>query len=215
MTIESFQKSYLRKTVIDIILRKPEALKTLPLTLSRKLQPNTALTVEDKQYINNLLFMMITDGEINIVGGMAQVKTRYRSNSVEEDYFLLTHQETHRHVATRGQHNVYTVGSERKPFLWAKLNPALPYHVEIIPEPQNAKDPNAIAVCINGQPFSYFPREEAEKYTKILNKLFERKIILTTLAYITEHPDNQGLECFKLEIPAVQDLIDTVTSVKS
>lgn len=215
MSVTSLQKAYLRKTIIDLIIRKPEPLKTLPNAVARKLQPNQPFTLEEKQYVNNVLFMMLTDGEINIVGGIAQVKTRYRSNSVEEDYYLETHQETHKHVKTRGNHSVYTVGSERKPYLWAKLNPTLPYHVEIIPEPNNSKDSNAIAVCINGQPFSYFPRDEAARYTKLLNKLFERKIILTTLAYITEHPDNQGLECFKLDIPTVQEMLDAAHTVNS
>jgi hypothetical protein len=215
MSLEQFQKSYIRKTIIDLVLRKPEPLKTLPNTVARKLIPNQPFTVEDKQHLSNILYMMITDGEINIISGIAQVKTRYRSNSVEEDYKLHTHVDTHKHVKTKGDYHIHTVGSERKPFLWAKLNPTLPYLVEIIPEPTNIKDPNAVAVCINGQPFAYFPREEAAAYSKLLNKLFEKHIILTTLAYITTHPDNTGLECFRVEIPTVQNMLNMLTPVNS
>jgi len=210
MTLATMQKAFIRKTIIELVARQAIDLKTLPNHVAKKLTPNVALTVEDKKYLTNILYAMLSDGDINITDGIVQTKTRYRLNSVEEDYYLNVSEDTHYHLKTSGNNIVHTVGSERKPYLWARLNPTLTYQVTLIPEPQNHKDPNAIAVCINGQPFAYFPRDKAAEYAPTLNKLFTHDIVITTEATVTEHPDNVNLEAFKINMPETQEIINTL-----
>jgi hypothetical protein len=212
MTLLDMQKAFIRKTVVELVARQSVSVKNIATVLAKKLQPNSILTVDEKQYINSIVFTMISDGDINVKSGMLETKTRYRLNSVEEDYYLNVNEETHKHLNVEGDTEVYTVGSERKPYLWARLNNALPYQVTLVPEPQNFKDPNAIAVCINGQPFSYFPRDLAEHYSPVLNQIFKYNIVLTTKATILEHPDNKGLECFKLRMPDVSTIVEQLSS---
>lgn len=212
MTLLDMQRPFIRKSIIEIVARQSVSIKNIATVVSKKLQPNYPLTVEEKQYVNSIIFSMISDGDVNVKSGMLETKTRYRLNSVEEDYYLNVNEDTHKHVNMEGEVDVFTVGSERKPFLWARLNPALPYHVTLVPEPQNFKDPNAVAVCINGQPFSYFPRDLAEQYSPILNQIFKYNIVLTTQAIVLEHPEHEGLDCFRLRMPKVETIVSKLSS---
>lgn len=212
--ILSMQKAFLKKTITEIVARQATPLKNLPQQVAKKLTPNVALTAEEKNYINEVIFTMLTEGSINSDAGVIQTKTRYRVNSVEEDYMLNIDETTHHFLKTAGDVDTYTVGSERKPYLWAKLNRGASYTTILIPEPENRKDPNAVAVCINGQPFAYLDRDTAKQYSPILNTMFEHKIVLTVDANIVEHPDNVELECFKLSLPDRNQLLTKIQNLQ-
>ena len=44
------------------------------------------------------------------------------------------------------------------------------HSLELIPEPENKHDPNAIKVIVDGQHIGYVPAKECEKVKKILGK---------------------------------------------
>src|SRR5690606_2129456 len=48
---------------------------------------------------------------------------------------------------------------------------------QLIPEPDNRYDPNAVSVRINGRRVGYLPREEAARYAGVLSALLERGLL--------------------------------------
>ncbi|APA97262.1 hypothetical protein NS506_03209 [Nocardia seriolae] len=70
--------------------------------------------------------------------------------------------------------------------------------VELIPEPQNSHDPNAVSVRFQGKTIGYLPREEAARYQGPLLRLMAGGLIPTVQARVwaSEYPewDERGRE---------------------
>lgn len=198
--LKQMQKAYIDKTVREVLAVHPVTYDQLVIKAFKKLIPNSSPNAEDKQILKTEIFEMLVEGKIDINKGKISVEGRYRVNSVEEDYKLNNVDEVEGEKNINGSYKVLTVGSERYPFFWSSLELGKIITVELIAEPENKKDPHAVAVCINKKPYAYLPREEAPKYHPLVMQANKNGFIVVTSALVSTYPENPSVKLFELNI---------------
>jgi len=81
----------------------------------------------------------------------------------------------------------------------------------IVPEPENAYDPNAVAVVADGfGPVGYFGRRDAVRYRALAEELLRRGAIGVCEAFLTGGWDDQATIGVRLEIEGPEDTAQQV-----
>lgn len=198
--LKDMQKAYIDKTIREVLAVHPVSYDQLILKTFKKLIPNLQPTEEDKKIVKQEILEMLVEGKIDMNKGKVSVEGRYRVNSVEEDYKLNNVETVEGEKNINGSHQVLTVGSERYPFFWSNLEMGRQIRVELIAEPQNKKDPLAVAVCIDKKPYAYLPREEAAKYHPLVINANKKGFIITAIAKVSVYPENPTVKLFELNV---------------
>lgn len=214
MDISEMQNAYIGKTIRSVLSLKPMDKNELISNVIKKLNPESPSTKEAKDKIVSVIVELIFNGKLNVKDGKIMLIGRFRTNSVEEDYTLKEHTSlVTQFINIDGGYYIETVGSERYPFLWSTMIPGMQFKVELIAEPSNSKDPNAVAVCIDKKPYAYLPREEAPKYHRILKSANANGVGIETTATVG-HYTNSEVKLFKLYLTGHEELLTKILSSK-
>lgn len=208
------QNAYISKTVRTILSLRPMDKNELVSNVIKKLSPGQPSTKEAKEKIFNIITELVFDGKLNVKDGKIMLIGRFRTNSVEEDYTLMEQTSMIKEVINIDGPNILeTVGSERYPFLWSSMTPGSRFKVELIAEPNNSKDPNAVAVCINKKPYAYLPREEAAKYHRFLKSANANGLGIEATALV-DYYENSEVKLFRLSLTSHEDLLKKILENK-
>jgi hypothetical protein len=198
--LNKMQQAYINKTIREVLAVSPVDFDTLMSRVFKKLIPNIEPNSSDKEVLRFRILDLLIQGKIDINKGKISIEGRYRVNSVEEDYKLNNVESPAGEKNINGTTIINSVGSERYPFFWSKLELGSLIKTELIAEPQNKKDPLAVAICIDKKPYAYMPREEASKYHPLIIKANKKDFIIVTHAKVITHPDNKDLKLFQLNV---------------
>jgi hypothetical protein len=198
--IKDLQVAYISKTIREVLAIHPVTYDQLLSKSIKKLIPSTQPNSDDKNRIKEEIFKLLIEGKIDINKGKVSVEGRYRVNSVEEDYKLNNIESLEGEKNINGSHEFLSVGSERYPFFWSTLELNTIVVVELIAEPQNKKDPLAVAICIDKKPYAYLPREEASNYHSIVMKANSDGFRIVASAIISTYEHNPSVKLFKLSL---------------
>lgn len=199
--ISDLQPAYIRKIMSEILFRKPLNFKSLIATTVQKLTPNVPPTREELMTLKDIVLNMLIEGKTNISNGVITLNSRFRTNSVEEDYKLSVKEaDSTINIDSADGATINSVGSERLISLWTEMPVGKVVTVTLIAEPDNRKDPNAVAICIDGKPYAYFPREEAYNYQKLVLEAAEKRIALECTATATYDSEVYPVKYFELNL---------------
>jgi hypothetical protein len=214
MEIAEMQNAYIGKTIRAVLSLKPMDKNELILNVIKKLTPGSPITKEAKDRVLGIVVDLIFEGKLNVKEGKVMLIGRFRTNSVEEDYNLKEHTAlVTQSINIDGTVEMETVGSERYPFIWASMIPGMKFKVELIAEPGNSKDPNAVAVCLDKKPYAYLPREEASKYHRFLKSANANGIGIEATATVGYY-ENSEIKLFKLTLTSHEELLAKILQNK-
>jgi hypothetical protein len=202
--IKDLQRAYVGKTIREVLAIHPVTFEQLQAKSLKKLIPHTTPNAEDKALVKEEIFNLLIDGKIDINKGKIRIEGRYRVNSVEEDYKIDNITTLAGIKNINGNNVILSVGSERYPFFWSNLEISSVIPVELIAEPNNKKDPLAVAICIDKKPYAYLPREEAANYHPSIMLANKQGFSIMTEAIVSFYEENPSVKLFKLEIASPQ-----------
>lgn len=167
--IQDLQSAHIKKIIKSVLILRPLPIDQIVRLVAQKTMPNMLVSKAEKKLVEQYTSELIFDGHLNAVNGKIELNMRYRVSSVEEDYKLEDEDKTPKKpLMIQGDYIFETVGSERYPFIWQKLEEGSTVEVELIAEPTNMRDALAVAVCIDKKPYAYLPRPEAAQYHAII-----------------------------------------------
>lgn len=214
MSLEEMQPAFIRKTVKEVLLSKSSKLDVLMKSVLFKLMPNVTPSKHEKDLILSIIQELIFNGQANINNGVISLNLTYRVSSVEEDYRIKTSElYFNKPVFVIGSKESTSVGSERYPSLWKPLNLDSKIDIELVAEPDNKKDPLAVALCIERKPYAYMLRSEAAAYHPIIKEANKKKINIMTVATVSLDEKLSTFKVFKLHIPEAAELQTEIDSL--
>lgn len=211
MHATEMQKAYINKTIREVAALFPIEFHALQMKVIAKLMPHVEPTDADRKLIREEIISLIIDGKMDINKGKVSVEGRYRVNSVEEDYKLNNIENPEGIKNINGTYEILSVGSERYPFYWQPLEINKTIEVELIAEPQNKKDPLAVAICIDKKPYAYLPRPEAFKYHPLIQKANNHGFLIVTQAKVGTYEHNPSVKLFILKVAPSEILENHLT----
>jgi len=197
--ISELQQAYIRKIMSEILFRKPLPFKSLIHLTSQKLMPNVPPTAEELRTLKDVIFNMLVEAKVNMVGGNISLNSRFRTNSVEEDYTLKINP-SDEIVNVDGGVFITSVGSERFLSIWQDLEDGQIFTVNLFAEPNNRKDPNAVAICIGDKPYAYIPREYATLYQYSIMQAEAKSLLLQCTVTVRNNKDVYPIKYFELNL---------------
>jgi hypothetical protein len=107
------------------------------------------------------------------------------SSNYEYDYNPQTLEPTSEtSILIKGEETIYSIGSHYYFDNWVGLNDGHFINVDVIREPNNPYDKNAVAICYQGKIMGHLTREDAKSYNDSLRLLEEYNFFMTVPAYI-------------------------------
>lgn len=212
--LNELQTAHIKRTIKSILILRPLPIQQVISLVGKKLMPNIPLSGEDKRLIEKLTAELIFEGQLNAKDKKIELNGRYRVSSVEEDYKLDEQESSNRKsLNMSGGKTIETVGSERYPFIWQKLNVGENVDVELIPEPTNMRDPLAVAVCIDKKPYAYLPREEAARYHPTLTEAKRLGYNVFVTAEVTMVKSLLDFKMFKLNVETPEKFSEMINAI--
>lgn len=214
MALENMQAAYVKKAVKEVLLAKPAKIDTLIKTSLLKIMPNIQPSKNDKEIIKGIIQELIFNGQANVNNGLISLNLTYRVSSVEEDYRIqISDLMFNKQVFILGNQEQLSVGSERYPSLWKNFTLGQKVEVELVAEPDNKKDPLAVAVCIERKPYAYMLRSEAAKYHPIIKQANRKKYNIMTVGTVEMDEKLSAFKIFKLHLPNVEEFKEEIESL--
>ena len=170
------------------------------------LEINEPIFDEHQKAMQTMLDDMVMAGRLKVKGKTYSLGDT-RKNGEEETYHVKSLETPSENVAQlKGNVIVNTIGSEYYPDAWESLLDNR-LNVELIPEPQNPYDKNAIAVTINNEIVGHLTRSVAREYFSCITKLNNGGYTLKVDGEVLESPNDKSYKYIQLAMPAV-DTID-------
>lgn len=214
MSLEDLQPAFIRAKVKEVLLAKSSKLDILIKSVLFKLMPNVTPSKHEKDLILSIIHELIFNGQANVNNGVISLNLTYRISSVEEDYRINTSELFfNKPVFVVGAKEAISVGSERYPSLWKTLSLDAKIDIELVAEPDNKKDPLAVALCIERKPYAYMLRSEAAEYHPIIKEANKKKINIMTIATVSLDEKLSTFKVFKLHLPEPSELKEEIDSL--
>lgn len=212
--IQDLQSAHVKKIIKSVLILRPLPIDQIIRLVAQKTMPNIPVSKNEKNLIEQYTGELIFDGHLNSLNGKIELNMRYRVSSVEEDYKLDEGDSTPKTpISGSGDYTFETVGSERYPFIWQKLEEGLLVEVELIAEPTNMRDALAVAVCINKKPYAYLPRPEAAKYHPIIVEARQKNHSIFTVGKVTLSESVLQHKIFVLSLEQPESLAERISKI--
>lgn len=160
---------------------------------------------EHQKQIQTIVDDMVASGRLTKQGKEYSLGDN-RKNGDEETYHIATLESPAESPAKlKGNVIVNTIGSEYYTEPWLRITePTIT--VELIPEPQNPYDNNAVAVVVNSQIIGHLTRSNARQYFNTITKLNSSGYTLQVDGEVLESPSNKNYRYVQLAMPSLQTI---------
>lgn len=151
------------------------------LELKVLLDLEAAINSQNIQVLNKIFESLIIGGKLKKEGSLIS-----KSPMADEyDYNpQMLEPSSDTSLLMKGDETLYSIGSHYYFDNWAGLNDGHFINVDIIREPENPYDKNAIAICYQNKIMGHLTREDAKNYNSSIKTLEEYNFFLTVPAYI-------------------------------
>lgn len=145
---------------------------------------------------DNVLTALVESGRVHYLHSNYSFNEDFVDN-LEEELYVLDNSTSQKLNIDGGFEPKYSVGSERYN-IWNTFDVGQEVTVNLIAEPDNKFDNNAIAICLNNSPIAYLARSDAKEYKPIVDNLAELDISLELTGIVSENPLMPGYKYFEL-----------------
>lgn len=165
------------------------------------LEINEPIFTEHQEYLQSILDDMVLSGRV-IKKDDTYIVGDTRKDGNEETYHITTLESPSENpVLINGSTIVNSIGSEYYPEAWANLENHAIVTCELIPEPHNPYDNNAVAVTINNQLVGHLTRTVAREYFHSIVGLNHLGYTLCVEGEILASPNDENYRFVQLAMP--------------
>lgn len=205
--ILDFPPQTIRDTIIEVLSTYETPMTVTELTehMHELLELTEPIHSEQQTQIQNIIDDMVASGRLKQNSNTYNLGDT-RKNGDETTYHV-THLESpsENPIIINGSNIVNTIGSEYYQEAWEQIfeNETT---VELIPEPENPYDSNAVAVTINNQIVGHLTRTQAEQYIASITQLNESGYSLQVTGQILSSPTDPNYRYIQLAMPSTETI---------
>lgn len=202
-----FPPQTIRDTIIEVLstFGTPLGITELTEHVFSSLEVSEPIFVEHQSKVESISEDMVASGRLIKKDGAYNLGD-IRKDGNEETYHVLTLSSPSENIISiKGSTIVETIGSEYYPEAWdAIVDDEL--FVELIPEPQNPYDNNAVAVTLNNQIIGHLTRSVASKYFNAIVKLNQAGYSIQVEGEVLKSPTDENYRFIQLAMPTVETI---------
>lgn len=159
------------------------------------------LTEENISHLNNILDDMVGSGRLTFDGEKYSIGDLKKTG--DDDVYQVTHikSPSSNIITLRGDVKMNTIGSQYYPDAWNKTNVGDILTVELIPEPNNPYDNNAVAVAYNDEILGHLTRSNAAEYFSTIKEMNDLGCTLMVGGLVETSPKDMNYRFLKLFMP--------------
>lgn len=200
-----FPPQTIRDTITEVIstFDIPMGLVELSEHVFELLEVSEPIHIEQQSKIESIAQDMVLAGRLKIENDLYSLGDTRKDGNEETYHVNYLPSPTENLVTINGNMIAETIGSEYYPEAWMDVKD-INITVELIPEPQNPYDSNAVAVTINNKLVGHLTRTIAQKYFKTIVELNNSGYSLQVDGEVLESPNNQNYRFIQLAMPTIE-----------
>ena len=197
-----------RDAVTDVLSSFGTPLESDEITghIFEALNINDTLTEENIIFLKNILDDMLLAGRLKFDGEFYSLGS-LKKNS-DDDVYQVTHikSPSSNIVTIQGDIKMSTIGSQYYPEAWSRVNTGDILTVELIPEPNNPYDNNAVAVAYKDEILGHLTRSNAAEYFPHILEMNKLGYTLMVGGLVETDPKDINYKYLKLFMPEIAQI---------